>query len=273
VLDLLTFIVALAAGGFGALIGVGGGLILVPLLTVVLGVDVHHAIAASLLGVIATSAGASAAFLRSGLVDRRLGLGLEVATAIGAIAGGFAAGLLDGRTLSAIFGIVLLGVALNMARRPGMPPPEPAEPPGTLEFDSSYIEPTTGEEVNYRVRRPGVGALVAALAGVLSGMLGIGGGVIKVPTMNMVMGVPMRVAAATSTFMLGFTASASAVLYLARGDVDTAVAAPVVLGVFVGARVGTRLAHGANQKVLQLVFAVAAMVFAIQMLARVVGAA
>jgi len=270
--EFLVFVAAVGAGAFGALVGIGGGLIIVPLLAIGLGVPTHVAIGVSLLGVIATSASASATYLQSGLVDRRLGLGLLIATASGGILGGYVAGFLDGRTLSAAFGVVLVVVALKMITSRGRPVADALAEPGRLEFDASYVEPTTGEEVGYRVGRFGPGGAVSFFAGWLSGLLGIGGGVINVPTMNLLMGIPIRVATTTSTFMLGATAAASAVIYYARGQIDPLLAAPVVVGVLLGARVGARLAHAMLQARLQLIFALVALVFAAQMLLRAVGA-
>lgn len=269
--ELLVLLVALGAGAFGALLGVGGGLILVPVLTLFLGVEIKLAVAASLLGVIAVSTTASTTYLARGWVDRRLGLVLLVATAFGGILGGYVAGVLDGRVIAAIFGLVLLVVVGQMVRRRVEAPIDPGSQPGRLEVDGSYVEPTTGEEVGYRARRIGTGGVISIGAGALSGLLGIGGGVVNVPTMNVLMGVPIRVAVSTSTYMLGATAVASAVLYYARGEIDGLIAAPVVVGVLVGARLGARLAARVPQRALQLIFAIVALVFAAQMLLRAWG--
>ena len=267
-LELLTLIAAVGAGTFGAMIGVCGGVIIVPLLTVFLGVPVHIAVAVSLLGVIAVSTTASASYLGLGLVDRRVGLTLLVATVLGGAAGGYVAGYLDARVISALFGMVLVVVAIQMLRgRRGDVPEFTGEPSG-LEFDSSYVEPTTGAPIEYRAQRVGAGAFVSLFAGALSGLLGVGGGIINVPTMNVLMGIPIRVATTTSTYMLGATAAASAVLYLSRGEVDFALAAPVVIGVFVGGRAGAMLQPRVPQHALILAFVGVSLIFAIQMLLR-----
>jgi uncharacterized membrane protein YfcA len=271
--ELLVFAAAIGAGAFGSLVGVGGGIMLVPLLTVALGVDIKHAIAASLLGVIAVSAAASASYLQNGLVDRRLGLTLLLATASGGIVGGYVAGLLDARALAATFGLVLVFVAIQMLRGRRATPLELVGEPTGREFESSYVEPTTGEEIAYRARRVGLGSAISLVAGAISGLLGIGGGVVNVPTMNLVMGIPIRVALTTSTYMLGATAAASAVIYYSRGLIDPLLAAPVVVGVFIGARIGARLAQRLPQHALQLLFVVVAAFFAVQMLLRAVGRA
>lgn len=270
-LELLAFAVAIGAGAFGALVGIGGGLIIVPMLTVALGVDIRLAIAASLLGVIAVSTSAGAAYLSRGLVDRRLGLVLLVATAIGGILGGFVAGVLDARLLSAMFGVVLVAAAIQMLRGRGQPHPELADAPGRFELESSYIEPTTGRQVSYRARRVGLGAGISVFAGAMSGLLGVGGGIVNVPTMNLLMGVPIRVATTTSTYMLAATAAASAVIYYARDQIDPLLAAPVVVGVVVGARIGARFASRVPQHTLQLVFVGVAFFFALNMLLRAVN--
>jgi uncharacterized protein len=272
--DLLpVFLASLVAGGFGSLVGIGGGLIIVPVLTTIMRYDIKVAIAASLVGVIATSVSASPRFLASGIADRRLGVFLLVATAAGGLTGGVTGSYIDGRALAVAFGILLLLVALQMARgirRGGAS----SHPPVTAQdasdgLVSSYQEPTTGEQVEYRARRLGPGAVVSFLAGNVSGLLGVGGGVINVPTMNVLMGVPLRVATTTSTYMLGATAAASAMVNAASGRLDPLMAAPVALGVLVGSRLGARLSMRASQDVLRLVFVGVALFFAAQMFGRV----
>jgi uncharacterized protein len=269
--ELLALLAALGAGVFGALVGVGGGIIVVPLLAVGLGVPLHNAIAVSLLGVIAVSTSASANYLAAGLVSRRIGLALLVATTLGGIVGGFVAGLVDARVLSALFGVVLIVVALRMLFGREPVEPELIDEPGPLEFDATYIEPRTGREVAYRVRNFGIGSVVSVFAGVLSGLLGVGGGIINVPTMNSLMGVPIRVAVTTSTYMLGATAVASAVLYFSRGEIDPALAGAVVVGSVLGGRIGARLQHRLPQRALVLIFVGVAVFFAFQMLLRAIG--
>ena len=270
-LELVALIAAAGAGAFGALVGVGGGIIIVPLLTLFLGVPVHEAVAVSLLGVIAVSTTASASYLGQGFVDRRVGLTLLVATALGGIVGGYVAGYLDARVISGLFGVVLVMVAIQMLRGRRATAPEFTGEPSGLEFDSSYVEPTTGEATPYRARRVGAGGVVSLFAGALSGLLGVGGGIINVPTMNVLMGIPIRVATTTSTYMLGATAAASAVLYLSRGEVDFALAAPVVIGVFLGGRVGAAYQRRVPQQALSLAFVALSLFFAVQMLLRVVN--
>ena len=264
---LVAFVVSIGAGGFGSLVGIGGGIIVVPLLTVALGQDVRTAIAASLIGVIATSLSASPRYLRSGLVDRHLGLLLLVAASLGGLSGGITAGYLDERTLALLFGVLLIGVALQMLRQVLRPRAHPLIDDADLDsrFTSIYVEPESGEPVTYRARHLVPGTAISFVAGNISGLLGIGGGVINVPTMNLLMHVPIRVATTTSTYMLAATAVASSVVYLAAGAVDPLLAAPVALGVIVGARLGARLALNVSQNVLRIAFVGVAAIFAISM--------
>lgn len=264
------FLVSIAAGGFGSLVGIGGGLIIVPVLSTLLGYEIKAAIAASLIGVIATSVGATSHYLATGIADRRLGVVLLVATAAGGLTGGLSARFLDGRALSLLFGILLLAVAIQMLRQlrsSGIPKPVAGD--GEPGFDSWYVEPSSGERIGYRARRLGPGAAVSYVAGNISGLLGVGGGIINVPTMNVLMGVPIRVATTTSTFMLGATAAASAMLYETNGTLDPMLAAPVALGVFVGARSGALLSRRVSPRQLRLVFVGVALFFALQMFLRV----
>lgn len=268
--DLLVLLVSLIAGGFGSMVGIGGGLIVVPVLTTLLGYEITVAVPASLIGVIAVSIGAAGPFLRAGTVDRALALRLLVATAAGGLAGGLAAAFLDARALAAAFALLLLYVALQMARpvrpRTGAIPTEDA-----AAHTRSYVEPVTGRRLGYTPRRVGVGAALASVAGAVSGLLGVGGGVINVPVMTLVMDVPMRVATTTSTFMLGATAAASAIVYEAQGRLDPLLAAPVVLGVLAGARIGARLSRRVPPAALRAAFVVIALWFAFQMTLKALG--
>jgi hypothetical protein len=234
-------------------------------------VPLHNAIAVSLLGVIAVSTTASANYLEAGLVSRRLGLALLASTTVGGIIGGYTAGLVDARALAALFGVVTIVVALRMLLGHEAEVAEIIGEPGRFEFDAAYVEPRTGEDVAYRVRNLGPAAVVSVFAGIISGLLGVGGGIINVPTMNLLMGIPIRVATTTSTYMLGATAVASAVLYFSRGEVDPALAGAVVVGGVVGARIGARLQHRLPRRALTLIFVVVAAFFAVQMLLRALG--
>jgi uncharacterized membrane protein YfcA len=269
---LVAFLASGLAGGFGSLLGIGGGLIIVPTLTIALGHDVKTATAASLIAVIGTSLSASPRFIKSGIADRRLGLVLLVGATLGGLTGGLTSGFLDSRVLALLFAILLAAVAVQMSRQVchPRPPVPPDDEPGTG-FASSYVEPTTGDVVPYQARRVGAGTAVSFLAGNVSGLLGVGGGVINVPTMNVLMHVPIRVATTTSTYMLAATASASGVVRVADGQVDPLLVAPVTLGVIVGARAGARLSMRFSQNALRLGFVVVAAIFAVGMFGQFLG--
>lgn len=269
-LELIAFAVALGAGAFGALVGVGGGLIIVPLL-VALGVEVHTAIGVSLLGVISVSTAGSASYLKAGFANQRLGVTLLVATAAGGIFGGYVAGLLDARALSGIFALVLILVAVQMLRARTRPAVEVVGEPGAHEIDADYFEPTTSETIAYRAHNVRIATVVSLFAGAMSGLIGVGGGIVNVPTLNVLMGVPIRVATATSTYMLGATAAASAVIYLSRGQIDGLLAAAVVAGMFVGAGFGSRYSRRVPRSVLSALFVILATVLSLQMLLRVLA--
>lgn len=268
---LVAFLVSIAAGGFGSLVGIGGGLIIVPVLSTMLGYDIKIAIAASLIGVIATSIAASGHYIATGIADRRLGVTLLVATALGGLTGGIVSRYLDARILALLFGILLLFVAIQMTRqlRGSAAVIHAATGTDDAGFDSSYIEPTTGQVVGYRASRLPVASAISYVAGNISGLLGVGGGIINVPTMNVVMGVPLRVATTTSTFMLGATAVTSAMLYESSGQLEPMLAAPVALGVFLGARSGALLSRRVSPRQLRIIFVIVALFFAAQMLLKV----
>jgi uncharacterized membrane protein YfcA len=264
-----------AAGTFGSLLGLGGGVLLVPLLTLGFGLPLREAVGVSLISVIVTSSAAAGVYLERHVANLRLGMTLELFTATGALIGGSIAFLLDERLLSLLFGGLLLYVAATMARAgfrssprdvPAMEDPaeagEPAEPVTTLDRLSGP---------GYRVRNLPLGVAGATGAGIVSALLGIGGGIIKVPLMHLAMGVPFRVATATSNMMIGITAAASAVIYLIRGGIDPYVAGPTAIGVFIGATLGSRYAHRVDLRYLRLLFVVVLVYLALQMLGRALG--
>jgi len=268
---LVAFVVSIAAGGFGSLVGIGGGLIIVPVLSTMLGYDIKIAIAASLIGVIATSIAASGHFIATGITDRRLGVTLLVATALGGLTGGLVSRYLDAKILSLLFGILLVFVAIQMTRqlRGSVSVIHAVGSINDPGFDSSYIESTTGEVVAYRAGRLPIATAISYIAGNVSGLLGVGGGIINVPTMNVIMGVPLRVATTTSTFMLGATAVTSAMLYESSGQLEPMLAAPVALGVFLGARSGALLSRRVSPRQLRIIFVLVALFFAAQMFLKV----
>ncbi len=263
VLELL--VLAAAAGFVGAIFGVGGGVLLVPALTLLLHVPVRHAIAVSLVSVVATSAGASAAFVRDGWTNLRVAMSLEVATVTGALLGASLAGRVSPRVLEALFALAMIVSAVQLLRRRGREEVlrESDRLALRLQLPGSY--PGVRGPVRYGVRRVPLGAAIMALAGVASGMLGIGAGVLKVMAMDSAMGLPFKVSSATSNFMIGVTAGAGALVYLGRGEVSTALAAPVAFGVAVGALAGSRVLVRSSVRWLRPAFLVLLLAVAAEM--------
>ncbi len=259
-------LVAFVAGVFGSMLGVGGGIIMVPVLSLAFGVPIKTAIATSIICVIATSSMAQTTFAARGMTNMRLGMFLEVATTVGALAGGITAVLIDGDILQASFAVLLFYVAWQMSRRRGdvVPVEGPVMP-------SSYYDPSERRQVSYGVHGLGAGFALSVVAGNVSGLLGVGGGAFKVPIMNLLMGVPLKATIATSNLMIGVTAATSAAIFYGRGYVDPRWAVPAALGILVGARVGPRFAIHLPARVLVLVFEVVLVVFGVLMLLRALG--
>jgi uncharacterized membrane protein YfcA len=259
------FAMAVFAGVAGSMVGVGGGIVVVPMLTLAFGAPVKVAIATSLISVIATSSAAQTVFVTKGLTNLRLGMSLEVMTTLGAIAGGVTAVLVSGRVLEGVFAAVLVYVAYAMNRRGGDVPPERT---GVLE--AAFVDPASGRRVEYGVRRFRLGAFLSFFAGNISGLIGLGGGAFKVPIMNVVMGVPLKATIATSNLMIGVTAATGAVIFYGRGYVDVSYAVPAALGVLLGARIGPLLAVRLRSRTLSLILQVLLVVFAVLMAVRAV---
>jgi uncharacterized protein len=258
---LVIFVIGILVGGIGSMLGIGGGVFLIPLLTGIFGLDIKTAIGASIVSVIATSSAAGAVYLGRGLTHSRLAMMLEVATTAGALAGGITAILISSRSLALMFGLVLLYVAYSM--RGFREQDAGAALTGVL--DTSYTDPLTGKTVMYGVQHLTLGMGASFLAGNISGLLGIGGGVIKVPIMNLVMKIPMRAAIATSNFMIGVTAATSAIIYYGHGYINPNIAIPTALGVLTGARFGTKLGGRIRSQNLKEIFQLLLLLFAAQM--------
>jgi uncharacterized membrane protein YfcA len=255
--DFGIFVVSLAAGLIGALAGVGGGILVVPALTILFGVDIRLAIGASIISVIATSSGAAAAYVRDRITDMRVGMFLELATTAGAVAGALLAAVVAPAALYVLLGVVLLFSAAQQVLRLGEElPPDTAVSPlaARLRLAGSYPDARLGIEVPYVAQRIPLGFVLMAGAGVVSGLLGIGSGALKVLAMDGAMRLPMKVSSATSNFMIGVTAAASAGIYLGRGDVDPTITAPVALGVLAGATIGARILPRLANRTVRLVF-------------------
>lgn len=257
------------AGLLGSLVGVGGGIIVVPALTLLMGVSIQKAIAASIVSVIATSSGAAASYVSEGIANMRLGMVLEIATVIGALTGAYLADWVSGRALFLTFAIVLGYTAWSMVRPKGRPvEPAPDALADRLRLHGSYHDRSLGRDVFYRVSRTRLGLAVSYLAGVASGLLGIGGGVLKVPVMNLSMGIPIKACTATSNFMIGVTAASSAAVYLMRGEVLPFVAAPVAVGVLIGARTGASVMNKMKNNSIRYIFVAVLVVSSAQMLLK-----
>ena len=265
-MTLLVWIGSLAAGFLGALTGLGGGVVIVPLLTLAFGVDIRYAIGASLVSVIATSSGAAAAYVKEGFANLRIGIFLEMATTIGALTGAALATELPTKVVAITFGVVLATSAfLAGCPRRARADQEKPDPLGSwLRLDGVY--PGATGPVHYLVRRVPGGFGVMFVAGALSGLLGIGSGALKVLAMDQLMRIPFKVSTTTSNFMIGVTAAASAGVYLNRGYLDPGLAMPVVLGVLPGALMGSKILSGAQPKLLRLVFAVVILFLAAEMI-------
>jgi len=256
---LTTFAISVAAGLLGALLGLGGGIIVVPALTLGLGLDIRYAIGASVVSVIATSSGAAAAYVREHMTNLRVGMFLEVATTIGAITGAFLAGRVAGRWLFVIFGLMMGYSALEMFRNrhsdEGGPVP-PDRVADRLKLHGSYYDQVLHRQIDYRVTHTWIGLGLMYVAGCVSGLLGIGSGALKVPAMDLAMRLPIKVSTATSNFMIGVTAAASAGVYFARGDILSLVAGPVAAGVLIGASAGSLLLGRLTSRSIRIAFVV-----------------
>ena len=282
---LLMLVGGFTAGVFGSLLGLGGGILIVPLLTLGFGLDLRSAVGVSLVCVIMTSSAAAAVYLEKHVANLRLGMSLELFTAIGALVGGSIAFLIDERFLSVLFAALLGYVALSMVRGTGSSAETEDVPASSAVGPEPEFVPSRGVPATaaggagdtflasvagpgYQVRNLRIGIVGATGAGVVSALLGIGGGTVKVPLMHLAMGVPLRVATATSNLMIGITAAASAVIYLLRGEIDPYVAGPTAIGVFLGATVGSRVSHRIPLHYLRWLFVAVLVYTAIQMLLR-----
>jgi uncharacterized protein len=262
----ILFVGSLAAGLLGSLTGLGGGVVIIPLLTLVFRVDIHYAIGTSLISVIATSSGAAAAYVREGITNIRLGMFLELATTAGAIAGAWLATYLPTSVIAILFGaILIISAGLSFAKRAD---PVITGPPGALSVRLRLNSnmPTPNGPRPYFVKNIVGGFLMMNIAGVISGLLGIGSGALKVIAMDNIMRIPFKVSTTTSNFMIGVTAAASVGIYLKRGYIDPGLSMPVMLGVLGGAFIGSRLLTAAKTESLKIVFALVILVLAAEMI-------
>ena len=253
------FGISLVAGVVGSLLGLGGGIIVVPALSLLFGLDIRYAIGASIVSVIATSSGAAASYVREHMTNLRVAMLLELGTTTGALTGAYVAGLINTRWLYVIFGVMMGYSAIVMLRGrhqegAGVVPPDSWA--DKLKLHGVYFDQATEQNVVYRVTRSKLGLVLMFVAGMVSGLLGIGSGALKVPAMDLAMRLPIKVSTATSNFMIGVTAAASAGVYFVRGDIDPFVAAPVAAGVLFGATAGARLLPRLQARSIRLSFVV-----------------
>ncbi len=265
----IVFGISIAAGVLGSLLGLGGGIIVVPALTLLLHIDIRYAIGASIVSVIATSSGAAAAYVREHLTNLRVAMSLEIATTAGALTGAYVGGIIGGRWLYIIFGLMLGYSAVAMLRNrhdlagEAVPPDRLAD---WLRLHDTFLDPAVGKQISYRVTHTSLGIVLMYIAGVVSGLLGIGSGALKVPAMDLAMRLPIKVSTATSNFMIGVTAAASAGVYFSRGDINPLIAAPVAAGVLVGATGGSLLLGRIKSSTVRGTFIIVLIWISLQML-------
>jgi uncharacterized membrane protein YfcA len=270
-MNILTFstligLVSLIAGFLGSLTGLGGGVVIIPLLTLVFGVDIKYAIGASLISVIATSSGAASAYVKEGFTNIRIGMFLEIATTFGSLLGAYVATKLSNSAIAIIFGLILIHSSYLTLRRIGESSLAPKSDylADRLRLDGTY--PVPGGIESYYVQGVPIGFCIMFLAGSISGLLGIGSGALKVIAMDQAMRIPFKVSTATSNFMIGVTAAAGAGIYLNRGYIDPVLAMPVVLGVLLGSLIGSRRLFKAQDKKLRIIFSAVILLLAIEMI-------
>ncbi|OGR76516.1 MAG: hypothetical protein A2X32_12105 [Elusimicrobia bacterium GWC2_64_44] len=273
-LTALNFTALLAFGVFigllGSALGVGGGIFMVPFLVLALGLPIHQAVAASLAAIVATSSAVAAVNVERGLANIRLGITLEVTTAVGSIAGALVAHKLPGGLLQLLFALMLFPVSVLMFLKGRKAAVHAALPAGGSKtaFDSAFFDPAAGAHTPYAVKNMAPASVVSFFAGSLSGLLGIGGGIVQVPVMNLLCGVPMKAAAATSNFIIGVSAAASAYVYFRKGLVPLELTAVIVAGVLGGSFLGIYVLYKVKSEKLQLVFSALTLVVAVKMLMR-----
>ncbi|HVJ64656.1 MAG TPA: sulfite exporter TauE/SafE family protein [Bdellovibrionota bacterium] len=262
-------LISAGAGFIGALLGLGGGFIIVPVLTLLYGFDMRSAVGAALVAVIATSSGSSVTYLKRAYSNLELAAFLEISTVIGAVIAVLVAGQIPPKVLYICFALLMLVSATMMAKnnfnhhKDAALLPDPEAPKG-FSIEGSFHEPS-GAVVKYHTRHTWIGFGLSGFAGLMSGLLGVGGGIVKVPTMNLIMGVPLKAASATSNLMVGMTAASTAILMFSRGEIPIETAAYIAVGVYFGARAGSRKLHGTSNRNISLIFAIVAAILAYQM--------
>lgn len=257
---------AFLAGLIGSLTGLGGGVIIIPLLTLVLGVDIHYAIGASIISVIATSSGSAAAYVREGITNVRIGMFLEIATTVSAVIGAVITVFIDPNYIAIIFGAILLFSSAMMIRKKVDRSDNDTSGRLAIFFKLNGSYPTGSGIKKYAVHNVAGGFFMMFIAGIVSGLLGIGSGALKVVAMDNIMRIPFKVSTTTSNFMMGVTAAASAVVYLHRGQIDPGIAMPVAVGVLLGATIGSKILMRVKADRLKVIFAAVVTFLALQMI-------
>ena len=264
-----SFIIIIAGGIvtgiLGALFGIGGGLFLIPFLVIIFHIPMHTAVATSLVAIIATSSAAASVYVERRQTNIRLGMVLEITTTIGAILGGATANMISGDVLKKIFAVILTVMGFIMWHRSRDRSERTSDVIPGARLNGSYIDGATGKNVKYSVRKVPLGMGISFIAGNISGLLGVGGGVIKVPTMNLFCGVPIKAATATSNFMIGVTAVASTFIYYAHGRIEPLVTGAAVIGVLIGSLLGTRIGYRVHSRVITSLFAILMLLIALRM--------
>ena len=275
-MDLLRYVelgaVAAVAAILGSMLGLGGGVFLVPILTLFFGVDQKVAIGASAVAVVTNSVVGSSVHLRSRFTNLRLAMLLQISTAAGAIAGALFGVTADPAIVYAVFGAVLVYAAVSMGlRRAELAGVIPPGTPDALHLGASFRDPAASRDVAYVPRRMPLGLGIGVGAGVISGMLGVGGGVVLVPAMNLLMNVPVKAAVGTSSFMVGITSVATAFVFYSQGKIDPTVVVPAIIGVFVGGQLGSRLTRRLRARRLSALFAAILLYLGLSLLLRAFG--
>ncbi|GAJ26916.1 membrane protein [Liquorilactobacillus sucicola DSM 21376 = JCM 15457] len=273
---LLFFVIGLFAGTMGAILGLGGGIIITPIVTLAFGLDIKYAIGASIIAVIATSSGSTIAFLKDDVLNLRVAMFLEIATTIGAIVGAFLTGIIDPSFLYVIFGALLVFSSWNMYRklRAGAEvfhSPQHNKLADKFKLNSSYYDKNLKKQINYQVDNIPTGLTIMFGAGIASGMLGIGSGAFKVMALDNAMKMPLKPASATSNLMMGVTATASATIYFFNGSIRPDIAVPLALGILVGAAIGSRIMQLLPARIIRGIFIPVLLYLGLQMILKGMG--
>lgn len=276
VFTLLMLLLGFVAGVFGSILGLGGGIIITPIITTFFGVDIKYAIGASIVAVIATSSGAAISYLKDDMINVRTAMFLEIFTTIGGLVGAILAGFFDATILNILFGCLLIFQGYNMWRKMHkgeevVQKVESDKIAEKLKLNSSYYDKQLGKEIPYQVEKVSGGAAVMLGAGVASGLLGIGSGVFKVMAMDSMMKMPLKASTATSNLMIGVTAAASATVYFFNGYVNPSLAGPLAIGIVAGAALGSKIMPKLPAKTIRLIFIPVILIMALQMLLKGLG--